>query len=449
MKALLQEKGEFNNILLFLLLGIPFCYATIMLGSSKQPMIDLILAYGISAFTIYGVITWKQMPWAYLFVMGLVGRFGLLFVFPGLSDDIYRFIWDGRLTVAGYNPYSCLPYELTLLEYSIPGMDQELYRELNSTHYYTIYPPVSQFIFWLSTVCKYDVGLSSLIIKVIFLMAEVATFVGISKLLNHLNKPAYLAGIYWLNPLIIAEGLGNVHFEIIMIVFLVWAIYFLFVKPQLSKAAILLSLSVAAKLLPLIFLPYLFFRMERKQVIKFFTTFTLSCLVIFLPIFLELQFTKFGASIDLYFQKFEFNASVYYVLRYVGKLLSGYNLIHYLGPLLGLTTLILILRKARSTKLVDLQSFIDFSLFAFCTYLLLATTVHPWYLAVPVLLSIFSTYRFAVVWSALAMLTYVNYSGEMYKENLTVVALEYIVVIGYFLYEYYKKHIGSLKLRHL
>ena len=73
-------------------------------------------------------------------------------------------------------------------------------------------------------------------------------------------------------------------------------------------------------------------------------------------------------------------------------------------------------------------------LFSVSVYFLLSTTVHPWYVATPLLLSVFTRYRFAIVWSLLVMLSYSAY-GEEFNENLSLVAVEYLVVIGMAVYE--------------
>ncbi len=56
-------------------------------------------------------------------------------------------------------------------------------------------------------------------------------------------------------------------------------------------------------------------------------------------------------------------------------------------------------------------------------YLSLATIVHPWYITTVVALSIFTNYRFPLLWSALIVMTYINYSYAAYFENLWVVAV--------------------------
>jgi len=50
-------------------------------------------------------------------------------------------------------------------------------------------------------------------------------------------------------------------------------------------------------------------------------------------------------------------------------------------------------------------------------------------------LSIFTRYRFPLVWTALLWLTYINYSYAEYHENLWVVGLEYVVMLGWMIWE--------------
>ena len=81
-----------------------------------------------------------------LLLVGLLIRLTLLPTTPELSDDFYRFLWDGQLMVEGVNPYLHLPSKIALQSTEF----QELFPFLNSPHYYTIYPTVIQFINYFS-----------------------------------------------------------------------------------------------------------------------------------------------------------------------------------------------------------------------------------------------------------------------------------------------------------
>ena len=69
------------------------------------------------------------------------------------------------------------------------------------------------------------------------------------------------------------------------------------------------------------------------------------------------------------------------------------------------------------------------------------TTMHPWYLATLLILSVFTNYRFTVVWSFMIIFSYTAYTNEVYAENLGFVALEYVVVYGFLAYELFKQYL--------
>ena len=432
-----QDRTSIKQVLGILLLIVS---VSLMAFIPKQSDFAIIFSSAIIAFIGYSYVSLINRPsLKSIFFSGILIRVILLFAFPNLSDDIYRFVWDGQLTGQGMNPYGYLPSEIRDIDQG--SYWQMLFEQMNSPEYYTIYPPFTQLVFYISTWAGEHIWWSSFIVKVCFFIAEVFTFIGLVKILEHYNVQskekvdASVVSIYFLNPLILIEGLGNLHFEILMVCFLVWAMYYSFVKEHIFKAALFLVLSIAAKLLPLMFLPFYLFSLSGRKRVEFFSYGFILMLLAFLPIGLGLDFANFGSSIDLYFQKFEFNAGLYYILRFLGKIWSGYNLIHYIGPMLGISAVVLIVRKAtRATYTIE--SFVHFAFYSFCTYLLLATTVHPWYLTIPILLSVFVKWRFALLWSFLIFLSYINYSYEPYWENLWIVAIEYTAVMAFLFYEF-------------
>ena len=90
------------------------------------------------------------------FLMGTAILFRLIFLFaiPNLSQDFYRFIWDGRMILEGINPFISIP-ETFVEKGNIPiSQGMELYRgmgQLSGSHY-TNYPPVNQFNFLIAAV---------------------------------------------------------------------------------------------------------------------------------------------------------------------------------------------------------------------------------------------------------------------------------------------------------
>ncbi|HSR60502.1 MAG TPA: hypothetical protein VLL47_07080, partial [Robiginitalea sp.] len=71
-------------------------------------------------------------------------------------------------------------------------------------------------------------------------------------------------------------------------------------------------------------------------------------------------------------------------------------------------------------------------------YYLISAVVHPWYLTFPLLLSLFTRWRFPLVWSALVLLSYTAYSDPMIEEKKLWLIVEYLAVYGVLLYEIIK-----------
>lgn len=183
------------------------------------------------------------------------------------------------------------------------------------------------------------------------------------------------------------------------------------------------------------FFPFLLRRLGRLGSIRYFPVAAIVITASFLPLVSTQFIENFGSSIDLYFRKFEFNASIYYLLRWYGFQMVGYNMIGEYGPALAEAVITGILLMTILEEKPNWEKLPEKMLFAISLYLLLTTTVHPWYTSLPIVLCMFTRYRYPVVWSGLIMLTYVNYSYPEYHENLWVVALEYLVVTGWFVWE--------------
>ena len=84
------------------------------------------------------------------------------------------------------------------------------------------------------------------------------------------------------------------------------------------------------------FLPLLFRRLGWKKALGYYAVTSILLLLFFLP-FLSGAFAEnFFSSINLWFQKFEFNASFYYLIRWIGYEIEGYNIIAYAGPAMAL-----------------------------------------------------------------------------------------------------------------
>jgi alpha-1,6-mannosyltransferase len=122
------------------------------------------------------------------------------------------------------------------------------------------------------------------------------------------------------------------------------------------------------------------------------------------------------------------------------------------GIILPMITFLLVLLIALKRKNQIPEVLLSSIVFSFFIYLLLSTTVHPWYLTIPLLFSIFTKYRFMLVWSFVIFLSYYTYSNSQFTENLVLVGLEYTVVAAVFLWEvifFDKNNLQKTKLNSL
>ena len=403
-----------------------------------------LLACYFSAFVLFLLIVRQhhrmvEEQLRFWLVASLVFRVMLVFSVPSLSDDFYRFIWDGRLLDAGYHPFAQVPSWYMTHPSTLPGAP-ELFSNLNSKETFTIYPPVAQFIFWISVkLSPGSVYGSVVVMKSIILLFEIATLWIMRKVFLRFSIPDGNLLLYSLNPLVILELTGNLHFEGVMVFFLLLSI-FLLSRQALMLSALGYALSICTKLVPLLFLPLLVRHLGWKKSMTYWVATGVFTALLFLP-FLDTRIIQgLSTSLGYYFHRFEFNASLYYLIRAAGYLVFGFNIIQFSGPLLALAATATILYVAFRKLPLVFPGAIDRRLFTtmlWCmlAYLISATILHPWYIITLLAISLLTRYRFPLVWTAVIFLSYAGYTANGFEENLFLVVVEYAAVIAYLLYE--------------
>lgn len=365
----------------------------------------------------------------------LIFRFALLFATPNLTDDYFRFIWDGMIVSGWHSPYLMTPSSYMLSVQSAPAINLAIYERLNSPDYYTVYPPLCQYIFGLSAkICGANVLANVILLRIVVYLAEIGSIWLLFKISRLVKASSIAPFIYALNPLVIVELSGNLHPEAMMIFFLLLGIYLL-VRNKQTYSALSFGCAVGVKLIPLIFLPLLVKRLGLARSIRYFLIVAATFILLSAP-FLSLQaIQNFVTGLGLYFRVFEFNASIYYLARWIGYGITGYNTIAITGTALAGISALAIVACAFLEKGKDWRSLFTGMVFCLSIYLVFATTVHPWYLTALVALSALTNYRYGLVWSLLAILSYSAYQTRPYSENLWLVTIEYILVAAYMVYE--------------
>lgn len=438
---------KLNKIpILLAFLSVVF-YVSFGYDLSRTDYIKLITLYLGLFFLFFKLLQLQKHSFNFLLLLAIGFRLVFLFAIPNLSQDFYRFIWDGRMILEGLNPYLYTP-ESFILKGEFPVYQAlDLYNGmgiLNGSHF-TNYPPLNQLCFTIAGLFAGKSILGSVVImRSIIILADIGTLYFGKKLLERLNIPIHNIFWYILNPFIIIELTGNLHFEGLMLFFLVWSLYLLHCG-KWKVAAFVFACSVSVKLIPLIFLPLFIQHFLKKQsfsvfkrlknLLGFYTIVGLVTLLLFLPFYSSQFIMNYTNTVALWFQRFEFNASLYYIAREIGYGFRGYNEIAIIGKyiiilVVAFVFLISFLRKNKTS--VQLMTGM---LFVLTFYYFTATTVHPWYIATLLLLSVFTRYKFPLVWSCVIILSYLAYANDENKENLWIIGLEYLIVFSVFIWE--------------
>lgn len=366
-------------------------------------------------------------------------RLSLFLMTPNLTDDYFRYIWDGLFIAGGENPYLIMPSAFISSPEVVPGISTSLYEQLNSPNYYTAYPPVSQLIFGISAkLTGANIFGNILLFRGIILLTELGSIILLYKLAKVFGRTTNAILIYALNPLVIIELTGNLHLEAVMVFFLLLAIYLL-VRERPVFSAICFGLAAGTKLISLIFLPLLIKRLGMVRSLKYYVVTGITLLVMFAPFLSTEAVSNYFTSLALYFRVFEFNASLYYLLRWLDGLTANGSIIPVSLVLLPVITFIAVIIIAWRENLSRQESLFTAMLFCLTAYYLLSTNIHPWHLTVLIVISVFSDYKYMLPWSFGVVLSYFAYRTVPFSENLWLVAIEYLMAGGWMAYELYRR----------
>lgn len=190
-------------------------------------------------------------------VVAALMRLGILLAPPYLSDDVYRYVWDGRVEAAGINPYSYIPSDSHLAQLR----DQAVYPNINRRTYApTIYPPVAEYIFFVAT----RVGESATWMRVTMVAFELASVAVLLRLLVLAGLPLERILIYVWHPLPIWEFAGSGHIDAAIVTFVALALW-----AHRREAAWLTGIALACaalvKFFPAVIFPALYRRWDWKM----------------------------------------------------------------------------------------------------------------------------------------------------------------------------------------
>lgn len=169
-----------------------------------------------------------------------------------LSSDLFRYIWDGRVQLAGINPYRYLPIDPALESLRDTAIFSHINRADTAR---TIYPPMAQLVFaavaWISQTPR--------AMRVAMVGFEILAIAALARALVLRGQPPARVLIYAWNPLAAWEFAGNGHVDAVAVGCLAVA---LLARVSDRRAATGLALATATlvKFLPAVAAPALWRR---------------------------------------------------------------------------------------------------------------------------------------------------------------------------------------------
>lgn len=249
-----------NSLLILLGLALLLTYvAAYAQADLRQRTIEFEFAFW-AAFILYVIAVAlvlrptdrsRRATLAIIFGFAILFRLVLLPTWPTLSDDMFRYVWDGRVQAAGLSPYRYAPDARELID--LRNETRTVWRSINRPKVVTVYPPGAEIAYagiWRI------VGSSVTGFKLAFVIAELIGALLLMKLLRVFNLPIERVLIYLWSPLLIYEVAHAGHVDALMLPLLISA-FWARATNRLGWLGLLLGAATLIKLFPILLLPAL------------------------------------------------------------------------------------------------------------------------------------------------------------------------------------------------
>lgn len=362
------------------------------------------------AFAGFLAAVWgtERRPLSTQWIWGTAIGFRLLMLAtePTLSDDVFRYLWDGHLFSEGVNPYSHPISAAAVDPYEI-----EVRRRANNPHLASPYLPMAHIIFGFVATA---LPLKALSIQAIMTGFDLATAGLIARLLSHVGLPTHRVGLYLWHPLVIVELSHGAHLDGAM-TFFAFAALAATVASKAGTAGqdstpdkadtktrrwwwlspLLLAMAVLTRPLPLLLTPILWWRWQWRQRILF----GLSTVAFLIPF----SFGRGGLGLDspssgtgvfgsarVYASDFRFNGGLSHWLRSafgdqspIPSLFVAITMA-FVGLVVWRTAKTVVTRSSQreQNKQNDLLRHLRLGAIPLMAYVLLTPVFHPWYLVI-------------------------------------------------------------------
>lgn len=334
--------------MLALLLSLFCACALVALGDLRAaalPAVGILLVWGL------GVLALPRPRWGLpaLFVAGLTLRLVLVAAPVSLSDDLFRYLWEGRVVWEGGNPYLHAPAHPQWAAFAADPILQRV----NHPEISSIYPPLALLLFAALGSLHYG----PLSIKLFMGLCDALTALLLGRVLLGRKRSLNGAWLYALMPLGAVESAGSGHLEAVSVLCLVAAI--LAWDRQLSGIG-WAGLGALFKLMPGAVLPSLWLRSP-----------WLFGLLTFVGLLSLLPFLDAGPALlrgfNTYVAHWSFNA-------------SGFALLHAIFGDFGRTVGLVMGAALSLWAILRFRDPARVALWVGGAFVLLSPTVHPWYI---------------------------------------------------------------------
>ncbi len=358
----------------------------------------------------------------------LLLRLIVLPIQPSLSDDAWRYLWDGRLVTHGLSPYSGPPADSRFSH-----LHDDLYRVQGYPTTNTIYPPGVQLWFagavsFVSPGTEAGRMVSYYIWKVFLVAAELAAILLLIGTLRRLGRSIVPVILYAWHPLAVMEIAGQGHTDGLWVLALALACYW-FVAGRAGRGLGGLAFGASVRLFPLLMMPVWYRYLDRRE--------RIIGIVLSIPFMLLLALLldpdiirRFGEVAVRFTDYYEFNGGAYYAVKSVLDTLH----IKPSNVVAGrITTGVLLLGVAVVTlwpiRSREFGSLLARLLVIVTLQIALTAKSHVWYGVAPLaLVTLEARGRFRPLWlwlTLVAPLTYLYYASDPPGESLTLLWIEW------------------------
>ena len=311
---------------------------------------------------------------------------------PALSDDPYRYRWEGKLQAAGGNPYESRPADARW-----SGLRDTTYSRVTGKDFKAVYGPlIEQMELWTfraASALKVDPLRQAFWFKLPFALCDLGVIAALWMLLGAYGLPRDRILIYAWSPLPVIEFWATGHNDSLVVLLVALALLAA-AKQRWTWSFVALGLAVAAKIWPVLLFP-LFIGWKRNRPLRWWQWSVAVPMfgLLFLP-----YWTNVGENLRFmsgFMGGWRNNDSLYGILLWLTA--DVYYAKYTAFAIVAIAVAVLTLRQLPLERA---------SLWAVAIMLMVSANCHPWYLTWLLPLLVLLPVPGLLLWTALAPLAY-------------------------------------------